>query len=220
MGFARAGRISHHLPREWPSIPRHIEPGRRLHLQRPRTYTDVSFISLHDARDPTPSERRTKPWSRRLKTECGHRVGHLVGAMYRSELHPEGTGGGSGGYSVQTELDAPAFAHAGERVRFFVTLLNKPPVTSCAPPCPDRSPAPLEWPQCPAYHQELEGATGSFSSNQLNCQPVNPMPPYAKAIFEMYIDVPADAQPGPSVLSFGFDDTRYQETSINLWIEP
>jgi len=46
------------------------------------------------------------------------------------------------------------------------------------------------------------------------------MPPYAKAIFEMYIDVPADAQPGPSALSFGFDDTRYQETSINLWIEP
>src|SRR5437773_3707570 len=155
-----------------------------------------------------------------LKPNAATGWGTCVGAMYRSELHPEGTGGGSGGYSVQTELDAPAFAHAGERVRFFVTLLNEPPVTSCAPPCPDRSPAPLEWPQCPTYHQELEGATGSFSSNQLNCQPVNPMPPYAKAIFEMYIDVPADAQPGPSVLSFGFDDTRYQETSINLWIEP
>ena len=121
---------------------------------------------------------------------------------------------------MQTELDVPSVAHPGDRLRFFVTLLNEPPVTSCTPPCPDRSPAPLEWPQCPTYHQELEGATGSFSSNQLNCQPVNPMPPYAKATFEMYIDVPADAHAGPSILSLDFDDTKYQDTSINVWIEP
>jgi hypothetical protein len=80
----------------------------------------------------------------------------------------------------------------------------------------------LEWPQCPTYHQELEGATGSFSSHQLNCQPVNPMPPYASTTFEMYVDVPADAHPGPSVLSFGFEEgeVTYQQTSINIWIEP
>ena len=38
----------------------------------------------------------------------------------------------------------------------------------------------------------------------------------------MYINVPADAQPGPSVLSFGLDGNSgmYEETSINVWIEP
>jgi len=48
------------------------------------------------------------------------------------------------------------------------------------------------------------------------------MPPYARATFEMYIDVPADAQPGPSVLSFGVDGDQatYQQTAINVWIEP
>jgi len=39
----------------------------------------------------------------------------------------------------------------------------------------------------------------------------------------MYIDVPADAQPGPSVLAFVLEDedrTSYQRTGINIWIEP
>jgi hypothetical protein len=140
--------------------------------------------------------------------------------MYRSELHPEGTGGGSGGYSVQTELDAPAFAHAGERMRFLITVLNERPVTSKIPGTEDPPPETLDWSRCPTYQEELEGVLGSFTTHRLNCEPVNPMPPYASATFEMYIDVPADAQPGPSVLSFGFDDTAYQETSINVWIEP
>src|SRR5438132_4825315 len=144
-----------------------------------------------------------------------------AGETYRAQLEPEDCCSGSG-YAVQTKIDAPAFAHPGERLRFFVTLLNEPPVTSCRPPCPDRSPAPLESPQCPTYHQELEGATWSFSSHRLNCEPVNPMPPQASATFEMYLEVPADAHPGPSVLSFGFEEgeVTYQQASINVWIAP
>ena len=155
-----------------------------------------------------------------LKPNAATGWGTCVGAMYRSELHPEGTGGGSGGYSVQTELDAPAFAHAGERMRFLITVLNERPVTSKIPGTEDPPPETLDWSRCPTYQEELEGVSGSFTTHRLNCEPVNPMPPYASATFEMYIDVPADAQPGPSVLSFGFDDTAYQETSINVWIEP
>jgi len=155
-----------------------------------------------------------------LKPNAATGWGTCVGEMYRSELHPEGTGGGSGGYSVQTELDAPAFAHVGERMRFLITVLNERPVTSKIPGTEDPPPETLDWSRCPTYQEELEGVSGSFTTHRLNCEPVNPMPPYASATFEMYIDVPADAQPGPSVLSFGFDDTAYQETSINVWIEP
>jgi hypothetical protein len=38
----------------------------------------------------------------------------------------------------------------------------------------------------------------------------------------MYIDVPPDAQPGPSVLTWAIDDSegKYQQASINVWIEP
>ena len=156
-----------------------------------------------------------------LKPSAASGWGRCVGEIYRSELHPEDCCGGSG-YAVQTEVDAPAVAHPGERFRYLITLTNEPPVTSCHPPCPDHSPPPLNWTDCPIYHQELQGVAGSFAAHRLNCEPVNPMPPYAKATFEMYIDIPADAQTGPSVLSFGLDEDQvtYQQTAINVWIEP
>jgi len=36
----------------------------------------------------------------------------------------------------------------------------------------------------------------------------------------MYINVPADAQPGPSVCGLDGSSGMYEETSINVWIEP
>jgi len=158
-----------------------------------------------------------------LKPSPASGWGSCAGETYRSELHPEDCCGGSGhggGYAIQTRIDAPTVAHPGERFRFLTTLTNWEGVTSLAAGSHQEPPEPLEWAQCPTYHLELEGLAGSFRAHPLNCQPVKPMPPYANATFEMYIDVPADAHTGPSVLSLGFVDTKYQETSINVWIEP
>ena len=86
----------------------------------------------------------------------------------------------------------------------------------------DRPPEPLNWSPCPTYHQELQGVEGSFGTYRLNCGKVAPMPPYASATFEMYIDVPENAHPGPSVLSWGINGPpeMYNATSINVWIAP
>jgi hypothetical protein len=124
--------------------------------------------------------------------------------------------------ATQTKIDAPATAHPGERVRFLVTIINKRLVHSMDAGSEDPPPEPLNWLPCPTYHQELQGVEGSFGTYRLNCEAVRPVPPYASATFEMYIDVPSDAQPGPSVLSFGFDEDQvtYQGIRINVWIEP
>jgi hypothetical protein len=156
-----------------------------------------------------------------LKPSAASGWGRCAGETYRAELHPEDCCGGSG-YRVQTEIDAPAIAHPAERFRFLITVINDPPVTILPAGSHQEPPSLLEWAQCPTYHQELQGVTGSFSTYRLNCDQVNPMPSYASATFEMYIDVPPDAHPGPSVLSFAFDDSQatYEEPSINVWIEP
>jgi DNA-binding CsgD family transcriptional regulator len=146
---------------------------------------------------------------------------------YQAHLSPEDCCGGSGS-PVQTSLDAPASARPGERLRFLITVINEPPVTSRpAPfpgtePQPDPTPPPLEWSPCPTYHQELQGVSGTFGTYRLNCEPVAPLAPYASATFEMYLDVPADARPGPSVLDWSFDgeEGTWAEASVNIWIEP
>jgi hypothetical protein len=148
--------------------------------------------------------------------------GRCVGETYQADLHAEGGSGGSG-YSVQTKIDAPEVTHPGERLRFLMTMVNQQPEFFRRDTASEPPPSPLEWKDCPTYHEELEGVAGSFTSHRLNCEPVNPLPPYARATFEEYINVPADAQPGPSVLSFGLDDgdqASYQQTAINVWIEP
>jgi len=124
--------------------------------------------------------------------------------------------------ATQTKIDAPAIAHPGERVRFLVTVINKRLVHSMDAGTVDPPPEPLDWSICPTYHRELQGVEGTFGTYRLNCEQVRPMPPYAKATFEMCIDVPTDAHPGPSGLSFGLDGSpgTYGETSINVWIEP
>jgi DNA-binding CsgD family transcriptional regulator len=143
---------------------------------------------------------------------------------YRSHLSPGQCCSGIGS-RTQTRIEAPERVRVGERFRFLITIINEPGATTrsgIGGPQETPTPPPLEWSPCPTYHQELQGVPGTFGTYRLNCESVAPLPSRGIATFEMYIDVPPDAQSGPSVLEWGLDgdEGMYQEASINVWIEP
>src|SRR5216683_1688839 len=59
------------------------------------------------------------------------------------------------------------------------------------------TPSPLTFNPCPTYHDELEGVSGTLHSYLLNCQQAETIPANGKESFEMFIDVPRGAAPGP-----------------------
>ncbi len=141
-------------------------------------------------------------------------------ASYLAQLSGEGLGGGYAP-STQTAIDAPAVARPGERLRFLITITDQPVVHSTQFPT-DSTPAALVFSPCPTYHEELEGEPGTFHTYQLNCEQATTIEPYGSETFEMFIDVPVDAHPGPAVLIWSVDGSpaTYQTARTNIWIEP
>jgi hypothetical protein len=131
------------------------------------------------------------------------------------------SGGHQGGYAALTEtsMTAPGIAHPGERVRFLVTITNRPAPRFGIGPGP--SPVPVVFTPCPTYHLELEGIESTFHTYQLNCAAAITIDNFQSETFEMFVDVPADAKPGPAVLVWSIDGSpqRWQRTSAYVAIE-
>lgn len=123
--------------------------------------------------------------------------------------------------AVQTSLDVAATAHPGQHFRFVVTLTNAPvahhePAGTARP-----TPSPLTFNPCPTYHVELEGVAGTLYTSSLNCHQAQTIPANGKESFEMFIDVPEDALPGPAVLYWAMDGSplAYQAYKVAIQIE-
>ena len=131
------------------------------------------------------------------------------------------SGGNQGGYAALTEtsMTAPQIAHPGERVRFFVTITNRPAARFGIGPGP--SPVPVVFSPCPTYHLELEGVEGTFHTYQLNCAAATAIEDFQSETFEMFVDIPPDAKPGPAVLVWSIDGSpqRWQRASAYVPIE-
>ncbi len=74
---------------------------------------------------------------------------------------------------------------------------------------------------CPTYHVELEGVDGTFHTYQLNCAESATIPANQGETFEMFIDVPRSARPGPATLVWSIDGSpqRWQRASAYIAIE-
>jgi len=122
------------------------------------------------------------------------------------------------GYAAmtQTSIDAPAETHPGERLRFLVTIENRPtPRLSYGP---DPSPSPLVFSPCPTYHLELEGEEGTFHTYRLNCAAASTVAPFQSEKFEMFIDIPRDAKPGPAVLVWAVDGSPLEWSGYGVYL--
>ncbi len=121
------------------------------------------------------------------------------------------SGGNHGGYAPLTEssMVAPAVAHPGDRLRFLVTITNRPS-PRFGIPGPGPTPAPVVFSPCPTYHLELEGVEGTFHTYQLNCAEASTIQDFHSETFEMFIDVPRDAKPGPATLVWSIDGGAQQ----------
>ena len=108
--------------------------------------------------------------------------------------------------STTSLIQAQSLAHPGSRVRFLVTVANAPsaPEYCQGSLCPARVHA-LTFNPCPSYHEELEGVEGSFHTYRLNCAMTREVTAGSAETFEMYIDVPGNAVPGPAVLAWTMD---------------
>jgi hypothetical protein len=122
---------------------------------------------------------------------------------YFTELYGLPNSGDIGGVipNTQATLDAPSTAHPGERISFVVTVENTPrdhsSIGAVGAPTPNPT---MTFNPCPMYYEELEGVAGTFRISELNCAGVKPIPGGGKETFVMYIDIPADAHPGPATL--------------------
>ena len=138
---------------------------------------------------------------------------------YLAELLPDDCCTGHA-TSTQTTIDAPAIVHPGDHVRFLIGIKNEESVHSALAGSVQPSLTPFTFPSCPTYHMELEGVANTLRTYTLNCRNVAPIQPHQIATFEMYIDVPRDAQVGPAVLLWASDGspTIYQpaRTSIEI----
>lgn len=119
---------------------------------------------------------------------------------------------------AQAVLDAPTTVHPGERLRFLVTVKDSAPEHFGVQGPGEPTPAPIALDPCPTYQEELEGVAGSVAAYALNCGEARPIASGGSETFEMFIDVPADAHPGPAVLAWRFitpnnlaHSTRYLE---------
>ncbi len=95
-------------------------------------------------------------------------------------------------YSVS--INALATASPGQHYGYQVTIANA-------------SAQPLTLLPCPAYDEGLKTLTGFSVSYELNCAAAKVIPVGGSEIFQMYIDVPATAESGVVVLTWGIEDT-------------
>ncbi len=122
---------------------------------------------------------------------------------------------------VTSSMAAPGVAHPGERLRFFVTLINRRAAHHSIAGYVEPTPSPLAWSTCPTFHMELEGVGGTFHTYRLNCAAAATIAPNGSETFEMYIDVPANAKPGPATLVWSIDGSpqQWQRASAYVPIE-
>lgn len=124
---------------------------------------------------------------------------------------------------VRTTLAAPTTASPGDHLHYTVTILNSPSPSTCARACPTSIPS-LTLQQCPTYHEELEGLAGSLRSYTLNCAATRPIAAGATESFDMYVDVPRSATPGPVVLLWALDESagmpHFQAARAYITITP
>lgn len=123
---------------------------------------------------------------------------------YLMELLPDANEVGYAA-STTTAMGTVPAAHPGGRLRFFITITNRMAPHFGLAGHPDPTPSPLAWSPCPTYHMELEGVEGTFHTYRLNCAHAETIPPNGSETFEMFIDVPATARPGPATLVWSID---------------
>lgn len=122
---------------------------------------------------------------------------------------------------ISSAMSAPAVGHPGQHLRFLVTLTNRRVAHHSIAGTVDPTPSPLSFAPCPTYHLELEGVEGTFHTYELNCAQAAIIGPNGSETFEMFIDVPRDAQPGPATLVWSIDGSpqQWQRASAYVAIE-
>ncbi len=140
------------------------------------------------------------------------------GESYFTELYGLPNDGSIGGYAPRTEttVTAPPTARPGERVNFTVTLVNQA-VAGLGLGSPATNPT-WTFARCPMFYKEVEGVVGTFQTSLLDCANAKPIPAGGSETFDMHIDIPADAQPGPATLIWSIVGSRalYQEGTSYL----
>jgi hypothetical protein len=122
------------------------------------------------------------------------------GEDYFTELYGVPSGGTIGGYAAGTEttVTAPPTARPGERVNFAVTLINEA-VSGLGLGSQQKNPT-WTFTRCPMFYDEVEGVLGTFHTSLLDCANAKPIPAGGSETFDMHIDIPGDATPGPATL--------------------
>jgi len=140
------------------------------------------------------------------------------GENYFTELYGLPNDGSIGGYAPRTEttVTAPPTARPGERVNFTVTLVNQP-VVGTGIGSPPINPT-WTFARCPMFYDEVEGVVGTFQIALLDCAKAKPIPAGGSETFDMHIDIPADATPGPATLIWSIvgSPALYQEGTSYL----
>lgn len=106
-------------------------------------------------------------------------------------------------------VESPSIAVAGQPLHYLVTLKN---TTDHA--------VPLD--PCPVYVERLWSGK-SFEADSryiLNCGPVGAIEPGASATFEMILEVPMDAPPGPAILLWDSDGPGPGGPKLPITIAP
>jgi hypothetical protein len=140
------------------------------------------------------------------------------GENYFTELYGLPNDGSIGGYAARTEttVTAPATARPGERVNFTVTIVNQA-VAGTGIGSPPINPT-WTFARCPMFYDEVEGVVGTFHISPLDCANAKPIPAGGSETFDMHIDIPTDAKPGPATLIWSIvgSPALYQEGSSYL----
>jgi len=91
-------------------------------------------------------------------------------------------------------VEVPSVVVAGETLHYQVTLRND-----------GDQPVPLD--PCPIYVERLWGGNTTVAEPRylLNCAAASPIQPGGSTTFEMVLDIPVNAPPGPGVLLWGTD---------------
>ena len=202
-------------PQPWPGDPVYLHPGQQA----------VGEIDTSPCALPRITQMTISPGpglgSRSVDPGPAGGSGSPCPDRPQSYMVELTSGGNQGGYAALTEtfMTAPEIAHPGERVRFLVTITDRPAPRLGIGPGP--SPVPIVFTPCPTYHLELEGVESTFQTYQLNCAAATTIGNFQSETFEMFVDVPAAAKPGPAVLVWSIDGSpqRWERASAYLAIE-
>jgi hypothetical protein len=110
---------------------------------------------------------------------------------------------------LTASVDAPSVAIAGEPFRYFVTLRNG-------------GDQPVALDPCTIYVERLWSGNDLVADPRylLNCAAVSAIEPGASTTFEMILEIPADAPPGPAILLWTTDGPGPAGPKLPITIEP